>query len=184
MRCMSKIGRQLIALPPQVTASVDDGFIVVRGPRGELRRAIHEAVEVEVTPAGLVCSVTASSKQARSLWGTTRAHAANMVVGVSRGWRKQLELHGVGYRAKLKGRDLELSLGYSHTITVPAPEGISFTVAKEVITVEGIDVEKVGQVAADIRALRKPEPYKGKGVRYMGEQVRRKVGKVVGSGTE
>ncbi len=181
---MSKIGKQLIQLPAGVTATLAAETITVKGPRGELTRALHPAIRVESTPEGLVCTIVETSKQARSLWGTTRAHVANMVMGVSQGFRKELELHGVGYRAKLKGKDLEMSLGYSHSITVPAPEGISFNVEKETITIEGNDIEKVGQVAADIRALRKPEPYKGKGVRYKGEIIRRKVGKVVGSGPE
>lgn len=181
---MSKIGKQSIALPSGVTVTVVGGTVTVTGPRGTLSRQCSPAIRIESTAEAVMCSIQETSKQARALWGTTRAHVANMVVGVSQGFRKELELHGVGYRAKLKGRDLELSLGYSHSITVPAPPGISFTVEKEVITIEGNDIEAVGQVAADIRALRKPEPYKGKGVHYKGEQVRRKVGKVVGSGPE
>ncbi len=181
---MSKIGKQLIQLPAGVTATIEAETITVKGPRGELTRQLSSAIRVDTTPEGLVCTIVETSKQARALWGTTRAHVANMVMGVSQGFRKELELHGVGYRAKLNGKNLEMSLGYSHSITVPAPEGISFVVEKETITVEGNDVEKVGQVAADIRALRKPEPYKGKGVRYKGEIIRRKVGKVVGSGPE
>lgn len=181
---MSKIGKQLIQLPAGVTVQFLEDVITVTGPRGELSRTLNQAIRIEATPDGLVFTIVEDSKQARSLWGTMRAHVANMVTGVSQGFRKELELHGVGYRAKLKGNDLEMSLGYSHSITVPAPEGISFTVEKETITIEGNDIEKVGQVAADIRALRKPEPYKGKGVRYKGEIIRRKVGKVVGSGPE
>jgi large subunit ribosomal protein L6 len=181
---MSKIGKQLVTLPAGATATIENGLVTIAGPRGTLTRQFGDLVRIEVTPLGLMCSITDTSKAVRSMWGTTRAHLANMVKGVSEGWRKDLELHGVGYRAKLKGKDLEMSLGYSHTIAVPAPEGISFKVEKEVITVEGNDVELVGQIAADIRALRKPEPYKGKGVRYAGEKIRRKVGKVVGSTTE
>lgn len=181
---MSKIGKQLVTLPAGVTATIENGLVTIAGPRGTLTRQFGDLVRIEATPEGLMCSITDTSKAVRSMWGTTRAHLANMVKGVSEGWRKDLELHGVGYRAKLKGEDLEMSLGYSHTIAVPAPEGISFKVEKEVITVEGNDVELVGQIAADIRALRKPEPYKGKGVRYAGEVIRRKVGKVVGSTAE
>lgn len=181
---MSKIGQQLVTVPSSVTVTIADGLVTVKGPRGELKRQFNPVIQIVLTAEGLVCSTLDTSKAARSLWGTTRAHLANMITGVSQGFRKQLELHGVGYRAKLKGKDLEMSLGYSHSIPVPATEGITFAVEKEVITVEGNDVEQVGQVAADIRALRKPEPYKGKGVRYAGEKIRRKVGKVVGSGPE
>jgi large subunit ribosomal protein L6 len=149
-----------------------------------LSRPVSSLVTISTTPEGLQVSTTATTKAARSLWGTTRAHLQNMITGVTTGFTKQLELQGVGYRAKLKGNDLEMSLGYSHTIAVPAPEGITFTVEKEIVTVAGNDIEQVGQLAADIRSLRKPEPYKGKGVRYVGEKVRRKVGKVVGSGPE
>jgi len=181
---MSKIGKQIVAVPSGVTVTLADGRVTVKGPRGELTREFSPVITIESTPEGLVCRTTSDLKSARSLWGTTRAHLANMMLGVTEGFKKQLELHGVGYRAKLKGKDLEMSLGYSHTIAVPAPAGISFAVEKEVVTIEGNDIEQVGQIAADIRALRTPEPYKGKGVRYAGEKIRRKVGKVVGSGPE
>ncbi len=181
---MSKIGKQLVTVPADVTVTTDDGVMTVKGPRGTLSRPIHPLIAITATPEGLSVSTQSATKAARALWGTTRAHLQNMITGVTAGFTKQLELQGVGYRAKLKGKDLEMSLGYSHTITVPAPEGITFTVEKEIVTVAGTNVEHVGQIAADIRELRKPEPYKGKGVRYVGEKVRRKEGKVVGSGPE
>lgn len=179
---MSRIGKQLITVPTGVTVDVNErGVVTVKGPRGELTYRVHPAITVSVRDGVIHCEVRHQSKAAGALWGTTRARIANLVVGVTQGFRKQLELHGVGYRAQLKGSDLVFSLGYSHSITVKAPAGISFTVEKEVVTVDGIDPVLVGQVAADIRKLRKPEPYKGKGVRYVGERIRRKVGKVVGT---
>lgn len=181
---MSRIGKQSIPLPDQVDVIVADHAVTVRGPRGELSRPIHRSIAVEVVDKVVRCTVARNSKQAPALWGTTRANIANMVRGVSEGFTKKLELQGVGYRAKLAGKNLELSLGYSHPIVVPAPAGITFMVEKEIITVSGIDAELVGQIAADIREHRKPEPYKGKGVRYVGEHVRRKVGKVVGAAAE
>lgn len=181
---MSRIGKQPIPLPEGVTAEIADGTVTVRGPRGELSFSVHRDITVTEQDGTLHCAVGRRSKQASALWGTTRARLANVVTGVTTGFTKQLELHGVGYRAQLKGKDLELALGFSHPVHVAAPEGISFAVEKELITVEGNDPVLVGQVASDIRQLRKPEPYKGKGVRYVGEHVRRKVGKVVGSTAE
>lgn len=179
---MSRIGKQPVSLPDGVTVTVTDGVVTVKGPKGSLSRQLHSDISVAVQDNEVVCTINRQSKKASALWGTVRAHIANMVEGVTQGFDKRLELHGVGYRAKLKGKNLELSLGYSHPVTVAAPEGISFAVEQEVITIQGIDKEVVGQVAADLRKLRKPEPYKGKGVRYQGENVRRKMGKVVGSG--
>ncbi|MBI4022350.1 MAG: 50S ribosomal protein L6 [Candidatus Andersenbacteria bacterium] len=178
---MSRIGRQAIVLSEGVTAECVERTVIVRGPRGELRYTVHPAMAVTVAKDKLTCAVAESHKQSAALWGTTRARLNNMVIGVRDGFRRELELHGVGYRAQLKGNQLELSVGYSHSVVIPAPDGIRFTVEKDVITVEGIDAVLVGQVAADIRAVRKPEPYKGKGIRYRGEVVRRKVGKVAGS---
>lgn len=178
---MSRIGKQPIAIPDGVTATVQDGVISIKGPKGELTRSIHPDISVVVEDGAIVCSIARKSKQAQALWGTTRAVIAGAVQGVSEGHKKQLELHGVGYRAAVKGKDLELVVGYSHPVTIAAPEHITFGVEKDVVTVEGIDPVLVGQVASNIRKVRKPEPYKGKGIRYVGEHVRRKVGKVVGA---
>ncbi len=178
---MSHIGKKLITLPDGVTAAVNDRVVTVKGPRGELVFTHHPDIAVKVENGVITCKPARQSKQTAALWGTTRAQMANMVEGVSVGFRRQLELHGVGYRAALKGKGLELSVGFSHPVEITPPEGISFTVAKELITVEGSDKQAVGELAAQIRAVRPPEPYKGKGIRYQGEHVRRKVGKVVGT---
>lgn len=178
---MSRIGKQPIVLPEGVTAECDRQAVVVRGPLGELRYTVHPAVKVTVEPGRIVCAVKRLGKGSSAQWGTTRARLKNMVAGVRDGFRRELELHGVGYRAQLDGKALVLSVGYSHPVMVEAPEGIRFGVLKDVISVEGIDLVLVGQVAANIRAVRKPEPYKGKGIRMRGEAVRRKVGKVAGS---
>jgi large subunit ribosomal protein L6 len=178
---MSHIGKQPIELPAGTTAQLKDNVVTVKGPKGELAFQFTHAVSVEVKGSTVICTLVRSGKASVALWGTTRARIANMVKGVSEGFAKQLEMRGVGYRAAVKGKGLELTLGFSHPVTVSAPEGISFAVAKELITVRGIDNQVVGQVAASIRAIRPPEPYKGKGIRYLDEKVRRKVGKVVGA---
>ncbi len=178
---MSRIGKQIINIPDKVTVAVAGQEVTVKGPKGELKYIVHPDITVAAADQKITCTVMRDSKKASALWGTNRAVIANMVEGVTQGFKKELELHGVGYRAAVKGKDIELQLGYSHSIKVPAPEGITFAVEKEKITVEGIDKVLVGQIAANIRALRKPEPYKGKGIRYVGEHVRRKVGKVVGA---
>lgn len=184
---MSRIGKQAVLLPSGVTAQIRGQEVVVRGPRGELRCDVHPYITVRVAEGALHCAPAEvrgrAAKRVPALWGTARARLVSIVVGVTEGFRKRLELHGVGYRAAVKGGSLELMLGFSHPVTVAAPEGITFSVENEVITVEGNDAVLVGQVAADVRALRKPEPYKGKGVRYVGERVRRKVGKVAGTAT-
>lgn len=178
---MSRIGKQPITLPEAATASVEGSVVRVKGPKGELTYTAHPAIAVTVADGKITCAVAHDSKEASALWGTTRANLANLVAGVTEGYRKRLELHGVGYRAKTAGKDLELQVGFSHPVVVKAPEGVTFTVDKEGILVEGIDKQAVGQVSASIRAVRKPEPYQGKGIRYAGEVVRRKVGKVVGT---
>jgi large subunit ribosomal protein L6 len=186
---MSRIGKNPIVIPEGVQVTNVEGVVTVKGPKGELQYEVGSIVEVNVEEGRIVCSIAEKDskgsglkkKRAASMWGTTRARIANMVQGVSEGFKKELELHGVGYKAQLQGKGLELKVGYSHSVVIEAPEGITFTVEKEAITVEGIDTWLVGQVAADIRAVRKPEPYKGKGIRYKGEHVRRKVGKVMGT---
>lgn len=178
---MSRIGKQPIKLPKGVTGSIAGLVVSVKGPKGELSAKFHPHMNVEVKEGSVVVSIAKKSKQAAALWGTTRANLANLVRGVTDGFRKQLELQGVGYRANLKGKDIELQIGFSHPVLVKAPEGIVFAVEKEIVTISGIDKQLVGQIAASIRAVRKPEPYQGKGIRYVGEVVRRKVGKVVGA---
>jgi large subunit ribosomal protein L6 len=151
---------------------------VVKGPKGELSHTVAEPIEVKVEDGKVTVGRPNDENTVRALHGLTRSLINNMVVGVTDGYRKTLEIVGVGYRVQAKGKNLEFSLGFSHPVTVEAPEGIDFKVERPtVFSVEGIDKQKVGEVAANIRKLRKPDPYKGKGVRYQGEQIRRKVGK-------
>lgn len=172
---MSKIGKQPIALPSGVEMKREDGTISIKGPKGELSREIPGTIEVKTEENMLTVAPTDGVHPAQ--WGLWRALINNMVIGVSEGFAKTLEFQGVGYKANVKGQDLELHLGYSHPITVTAPEGVSFDVEKTTIKVSGIDKEMVGHVAALIRSKRKPEPYKGAGIRYSDEVIRRKAGK-------
>jgi large subunit ribosomal protein L6 len=176
---MSRIGRMPIAIPSGVQVTTIDRSVTVRGPKGELHRAIPGEITLHQDGDTLLIQRPDDARTNRALHGLTRTLVANMVAGVTDGFSKELEIQGVGYRATANGPDkLELALGFSHTISVSAPEGITFEVPIPTrITVRGIDKEKVGQVAADIRKLRKPEPYKGKGIRYAGEVVLRKAGK-------
>ena len=180
---MSRIGKQPILIPNGVTVTVDGSVVNVKGPKGTLAIPVHEDIAVAVEGSELVCSISHKTKKAPALWGTMRAILANAVNGVHEGFTKKLELQGVGYRAALQGKNIQLLVGYSHPVVVEAPEGITFSVEKEIITITGFDAYVVGQVAANIRKIRPPEPYKGKGIRYVGEHVRRKVGKVVGTTT-
>jgi large subunit ribosomal protein L6 len=180
---MSRIGRQPIPIPTGVELAVDGSHVSVKGPRGQLERDVHPEMRVVLDDGALRVERPSDERSHRSLHGLTRTLVANMVEGVTNGYEKRLEIVGVGYRAALRGRDLELALGFSHTISFPAPEGIEFEVpAPTRITVRGIDKQLVGQVAADVRKLRKPEPYKGKGIRYEGEYVRKKAGKAAKGG--
>jgi large subunit ribosomal protein L6 len=175
---MSRIGRLPIPVPAGVDVTVDGTSIVVKGPKGELSREIPLEVQVVQDGATLRVERPRDDKRSRQLHGLTRTLVANMVTGVTAGFRKGLEITGVGYRAQLVGSNLQLSLGYSHPVEVTPPLGVSFVVDSPTrLAVVGIDKELVGQVAANVRATRKPEPYKGKGVRYAGEVVRRKAGK-------
>lgn len=178
---MSRIGKNPIPIPAGVTVTIDGQTVKVKGPKGELTHEVHRHISVSQKGQDLVCEVKHAGKESSALWGTTRAVLANLVTGVTQGFKKELELHGVGFRGAVKGKNLELQVGFSHPVVVTAPEGITFGVEKELITIEGPDAYLVGQVAADIRLIRPPEPYKGKGIRYVGEVVRRKVGKVVGT---
>jgi large subunit ribosomal protein L6 len=175
---MSRIGKAPIPLPQGVEVTIDGDRVRVKGPKGELERRIRPEAAVEMRDGELVVTRRAETKQHRAYHGLTRALLANMVEGVSTGFQKALEIVGVGYRAEKRGDTLVLIVGYSHEVPYPQPEGISLsTPAPTQIVVEGIDKQKVGQVAAELRAVRPPEPYKGKGIRYKGEQVRRKAGK-------
>ncbi|MBI4837494.1 MAG: 50S ribosomal protein L6 [Candidatus Portnoybacteria bacterium] len=176
---MSKIGKQPIDIPSGIEVKLVGRTIVVRGPKGELTRDISDGVSVEIGSNQIVVSPSGKMKNANALWGLARALIFNMVEGVTEGFRKTLEIEGVGYKALLRGNKLVLSLGFSHPVEFETPKGIELKVEKNVISVLGIDKELVGQVAANIRAFKKPEPYKGKGIRYQGEVVRRKAGKKV-----
>jgi large subunit ribosomal protein L6 len=166
-----------------VQVSVTEGAITVNGPRGELQRSFPEEIAVEKNDETLLVTRSNESREARALHGLFRSLIANMVLGVTDGFEKRLEIHGVGYRAQKHGNDLEIAVGYSHTVKKPAPDGIEFEVPTPTrITVKGIDKELVGQTAAEIRAIRKPEPYKAKGIRYEGEHIRRKAGKAAKAG--
>jgi len=175
---MSRVGNQPVGLPEGVDVKVDGTAVKVKGSRGELARTFNERIGFEIEDGVVTVTRPDDSRESRALHGLSRALLNNMVVGVSDGFRKELEIHGVGYRVALKGSNIELQVGFSHTVEVEAPEGITFEVPDQTkIVVSGIDKEQVGQVAADIRKVRPPEPYKGKGIRYAGEHVRRKAGK-------
>ncbi len=175
---MSRIGRQPITIPSGVTAKVEGREVTVTGPKGSLTMTIAEPIVVSEEDGALVVSRPDDERDSKARHGLTRTLVANMVTGVTQGYEKGLEIVGTGYRVAAKGTDLEFQLGFSHPVVVKAPEGISFQVDTPVkFKVQGIDKQKVGEVAANIRKIRKPEPYKGKGVRYEGEVVRRKAGK-------
>jgi large subunit ribosomal protein L6 len=191
---MSRIGRAPIEVPSGVDVKIDGNRISIKGPRGELSRVIPESMKVEQEDGKLVVNRPSDANHHRSLHGLTRTLVANMVEGVTRGFEKTIEIYGVGYRAAKQGNRLALAVGYSHPVEITPPDGIEIatietfspTQANEYLTsrftVRGIDKEHVGQFAADIRAVREPEPYKGKGLRYRGERIRRKAGKTAGKG--
>ncbi len=178
---MSRIGRKPVPVPNGVTVTVNGPAITVKGPKGELSRKLHPDMQVKVENSTVTVNRPSDEDRHRALHGLTRSLIANMVEGVTQGYKKQLEITGVGYKAEVKPFGLQLALGYSHPVEYRAPVGIKLTAPQPTaVVIEGADKEKVGQVAAEIRALRKPEPYKGKGVKYQGEQVRRKAGKAGG----
>jgi len=177
---MSRIGKKAVPVPAGVNAEVAGQTVNVKGPKGALSFVVHDLVEVTKGDEGIAVKPRDESKQARSLWGMSRTMISNLIVGVSKGFEKKLEINGVGYKAALAGKNLNLSLGYSHDILFPVPEGITIQVAgqkQDQIIVSGIDRQRVGQVAAEIREYRGPEPYKGKGVKYAEEKIFRKEGK-------
>lgn len=180
---MSRVGQAPITVPDGVSVSIVGSTVTVNGPRGELQRSVPEHIQIEQADGELRVTRERESREVRALHGLIRSLLANMVQGVTEGFEKRLEIHGVGYRAAKQGNDLELAVGFSHPVRKPAPDGIEFEVpAPTRITVKGIDKELVGQTAAEIRAIRKPEPYKAKGIRYEGEHIRRKAGKAAKAG--
>jgi large subunit ribosomal protein L6 len=175
---MSRIGKRPVTIPTGVTATVEGQTVKMKGPKGQLQFIAHDDVEVKFDKGVIRVEPRVETNRARALYGTARAQIANLVAGVTKGFEKKLEITGVGYRAAMQGKNLQLALGYSHDVVFPIPEGIQVAVPKPTeITITGSDVQKVGQVAAEIRAFRPPEPYKGKGVKYVGEFIFRKEGK-------
>lgn len=176
---MSRIGRQPIPVPTGVDVTIDGQKVVVKGPKGALDLTVAEPITVSRDGDGaIVVTRPDDERRSRSLHGLSRTLVSNLVTGVTAGYETKMEIFGVGYRVQLRGADLEFALGYSHPVVIAAPEGITFAVQSPTkFTISGIDKQKVGQISANIRRLRRPDPYKGKGVRYEGEQVRRKVGK-------
>jgi large subunit ribosomal protein L6 len=175
---MSRVGKKPVAIPAGVTASVEGQTVKVKGPKGALSLVLHGDVTAKVEGSEVKVDPRGETKRARAMWGTYRSLLANVMEGVTKGFERRLEITGVGYRAAVQGKNLQVQLGYSHDIVYPIPEGITIVTPKPTeIVVTGIDGQKVGHVAAEIRAFRKPEPYKGKGVKYAGEYIFRKEGK-------
>jgi large subunit ribosomal protein L6 len=175
---MSRIGKKAIAIPAGVNVTLDGQTVTVKGPKGQLAWTVSEEIEVKQEGAELTLTPRNDTQRARGMWGLSRTLVANMVEGVTKGYEEVLELVGVGYRAAMKGQALSMQLGFSHDVDIPPPAGITFAVPKQTeVRIAGIDKQLVGEIAARIRRIRPPEPYKGKGVRYAGEKVRRKEGK-------
>lgn len=176
---MSRIGKKPIVIPQGVKIKINDQEVKITGPKGELVLNLSPVLKAELKNQQLIVVPVKQTKKTSALWGTFRALLANMIVGVSQGYQKQLEIEGVGYTASLENKDLILKLGLSHSVKVQAPPNIEFKVEKNVITVSGVDKALVGQMAANVRSQKKPEPYKGKGIHYRGEVIRRKAGKKI-----
>ena len=175
---MSRIGKKPVPIPSGVTANVEGQTVKIKGPKGALQVVLPDDVEVKMDAGTVKVDPRNETKRARAMWGTSRTLVSNLVTGVTKGFERKLEITGVGYRAALQGKNLQISLGYSHEVLYPVPEGITIAAPMPTeIVVTGIDKQKVGQVAAEIRAFRPPEPYKGKGVKYAGEYIFRKEGK-------
>lgn len=174
---MSRLAKNKIKVPGNVTVTVADGVLKVKGPLGELVKPVHSAVTVDVTADGVQVSPNATTKLSRALSGTFASHLKNMMAGVVTKFEKKLELQGIGYKVELQGKNIKFQVGFSHPVLMAIPAGIDVAVEKNNITITGIDKEAVGQFAANVRAVKKPEPYKGKGIRYAGEYVRQKQGK-------
>lgn len=177
---MSKIGKQPITIPEKVTVDLSGQKLSVKGPKGELSLGISPLVKVALEDKKITLTIAKATKESKSLWGTTRMLVSNMVKGVTEGFEKKLEIQGIGFKAALEGKNkIILNVGFTHPVGLTAPEGVEFKIEKNIITISGVDKQKVGQIAAEIRATKPPEPYLGKGIRYVGEQVRRKAGKKV-----
>ena len=175
---MSRIGKKAVAVPSGVTVTIDGQTVTIKGPKGQLAWTVAEEIEVKQEGAELLLTKRVDTTRAQAMWGLSRTLVSNMVTGVTQGFEQTLELVGVGYRAAMKGQALSMQLGFSHDVDVPPPAGITFATPKQTeIKISGIDKQAVGEIASKIRRLRPPEPYKGKGVRYAGEKVRRKEGK-------
>ena len=175
---MSRIGNKAVAIPSGVTANVEGQTVKIKGPKGAMQVVLHDDVSATMDKATVKLEPRSESKRARSMWGTSRTLVANLIAGVTKGFEERLEITGVGFRAAVQGRSLNLQLGFSHDVNFPIPEGITIATPKPTeIVVTGMDKQKVGQVAAEIRGFRPPEPYKGKGVKYVGEYIFRKEGK-------
>ena len=173
---MSRLGKQPVAIPSGVEVNVTEGVMTVKGPKATLSRPVKSDVEIKVEGSEVILT-PGDTDMARALWGTYAAHLRNMITGVTDGFTKNLEIEGVGYRAEVKGKEIVLNVGFSHPVALEIPEGISAEVQKNVITLTGSDLEELGQFAANVRKVKKPEPYKGKGIRYQGEYIIRKQGK-------
>jgi large subunit ribosomal protein L6 len=175
---MSRIGKKPVSVPGGVTAAVDGQEVKIKGPKGELKHVLADAIVAKLDKGGIAIAMREDTKQARAMWGMSRTLVANLIAGVTEGFSKRLEITGVGYRAAVQGANLQLQLGYSHDVAYPIPQGIQIACPKPTeIVITGIDKQKVGQVAAEIRRFRPPEPYKGKGIKYAGEFILRKEGK-------
>jgi large subunit ribosomal protein L6 len=175
---MSRIGKKPVAVPSGITANVEGQTVKIKGPKGALQVVLHDDVSVKLDGGQIKVDPRSESKRARSQWGTSRTLIANLIAGVTKGFEQRLEINGVGYRASVQGKNLQIALGYSHDIVYPIPEGITIATPRPVeIVITGSDRQKVGQVAAEIRDYRPPEPYKGKGIKYAGERIFRKEGK-------
>jgi large subunit ribosomal protein L6 len=175
---MSRIGNKAVSIPSGVTANVEGQTVKVKGPKGALQVILHDDVTAKIDKGGITLDPRSQSKRARSLWGTSRTLVANLVSGVTKGFEEKLEITGVGFRAAVQGKQLNLQLGYSHDVNFPIPQGITIATPKPTeIVITGIDKQLVGQVAAEVRGFRRPEPYKGKGVKYANEYIFRKEGK-------
>lgn len=174
---MSRLGKQPVTIPSGVEALFVDGVLTVKGPKGTLTQEMRDDVTITVADGTITVVPANESKEARALWGTYAALTRNLVTGVTEGFEKKLEIEGVGYRAEAQGQQLTINVGFSHPVLLDVPEGLTATVEKNVITIAGIDKEAVGQFAANVRKVKKPEPYKGKGIRYQGEYIIRKQGK-------
>lgn len=180
---MSRIGKKPIEIPAGIEVKLEGNTVTVKGAKGELSREFRPEVKIEIKDNIITTSISSEEKLSKALWGLTRVLIFNMIIGVSEGFEKKLEIQGVGYKAEIQGEKINLSMGYSHPVILDIPKGLTTIVEKNIITITGINKEDVGQFAANIRKVRKPEPYKGKGIRYVGEYVRRKVGKkVAGAG--